>query len=220
MEHIFDKKEFGNRLKSIIERFDISTRMAEQRIGAGNGTLSRAIRGDSDLSTKWVSRIIYTFNISPDWLYTGEGPMLKDDLPAPGAVAAKGGVPLVGVEAVAGLGSATFSISEDDILDRYQVPDFKQVDFMLRLNGDSMAPTYNGGDVVGCLDIKDSRFIQWGRVYLLATRHQGLLVKRIRRGSSDATLSCVSDNAAYDPFEIDRTEITGMALVVGTIRLE
>lgn len=211
-----------DRIKSISDKQGVTVTNIEQKIGASKGVLSRALAKNTDIQSKWLLKIVENYpRINPTWLLTGDGPMLKDDIPAASSVSGSGGgVPLVGVEAVAGLGSATFSISEDDILDRYQGPDFKQVDFMLRLNGDSMAPTYNGGDVVGCLDIKDSRFIQWGRVYLLATRHQGLLVKRIRRGSSDASLNCVSDNAAYDPFEIDRTEITGMALVVGTIRLE
>ncbi|MBA3986930.1 MAG: LexA family transcriptional regulator [Flavobacteriales bacterium] len=129
-------------------------------------------------------------------------------------------LPLVSIEAVAGIGSAGYSIQESDIQAFYVVPDFKHVDFMLRVTGSSMYPKYNSGDIVACRILKDPQFIQWNKVHLIATGEQGILIKRLLQGKNKDTWLCVSDNKDYPPFEISRKDVTSIALVIGVIRLE
>ena len=132
----------------------------------------------------------------------------------------KDAIPLVGVEALGGMGNITFRIEEKDIQDEYVVPDFNHISFMLRVKGGSMYPKYSSGDVIACRIIKESKFIQWGKVYVIATKEQGILVKRLKKSDAKNHIVAVSDNPAYDPFEIPMNEIDGIALVVGVIRLE
>ncbi len=120
------------------------------------------------------------------------------------------GVPLLPAEAFGGYGGEAVSIKDGDIKDRYVIPDFVDVDFMIRVKGNSMYPKYNSGDVVACRMIK-GRFYQWNKVHVLATREQGVLIKRLKKGPSADVLVAVSDNKDYDPFEIP---------VDGVIRLE
>lgn len=131
-------------------------------------------------------------------------------------------IPLVSITAIAGFGSADFSIQQSDVKAMYVVPKFdgRKVDFMIEVHGSSMYPKYSSGDVVACTIIKESSFIQWNKVHVIATREQGILVKRLKEGDTPDTLLAVSDNADYPPFLIPKSEITGMALVVGVIRLE
>jgi phage repressor protein C with HTH and peptisase S24 domain len=140
------------------------------------------------------------------------------------AVKSNLGIPLVGVHAVAGFGNADFSIQESDVKDYYVVPKFKDkhIDFMIEVSGSSMQPKYNSGDVVACTILKESRFIQWGKVHVIATTEQGLLIKRLYPCESDDndSIKCQSDNERYLPFNVLHNEITGIALVVGVIRLE
>ncbi len=130
------------------------------------------------------------------------------------------GTPLVEAEALAGFGNALFNIREQDIQDRYLVPDFNNVDFMIRVKGSSMYPKYNSGDIVACRILRERTFIQWNKAHVLATEEQGILIKRVKKGPDKATISAASDNKDYDSFEIPWTDITGIALVIGVIRLE
>jgi phage repressor protein C with HTH and peptisase S24 domain len=131
-------------------------------------------------------------------------------------------IPLVGILAVGGFGNAEFAIQKSDVKDFYVVPKFKdrRVDFMIEVSGSSMYPKYSPGDVVACTILKESKFIQWNKVHVIGTKEQGILIKRVKEGPEVDQLHLISDNKDYDPFIINKEEITGMALVVGVIRLE
>jgi len=62
-------------------------------------------------------------------------------------------------------------------------------------------------------------FFQWNKVYVLDTE-QGALVKRIKKGSDNEHILLVSDNESYEPFELHKSQINAVALVVGVLRLE
>ena len=130
-------------------------------------------------------------------------------------------IPLVTQMAIAGFGKSSFSMKEVDIKDKYFVPEFKdrKVDFMIEIQGSSMRPKYNSGDVIACAILKERHFIQWNKVHIVATKEQGVLVKRIHQGEN-GSLKMISENPNYPPFEIPEIEITGIALVIGVIRME
>lgn len=130
------------------------------------------------------------------------------------------GVPLVELTASAGMGNLTEAIATADVEDHYTIPAFGKVDFLIRASGDSMAPSYNSGDIMACRIIAEPTFLQWGRAYVLATKDQGTITKRITPGTTTETITIISDNPSYKPFEIEKKQITGYALVVGIIRSE
>ena len=165
-------------------------------------------------------------DISPIWLLTGKGPMTTSNIPQPSDVPLATpspmggqGIPLLPVSAMAGVLSGDVSVLEYEC-ERYVVPAFQGADFLIPVKGSSMYPKYSSGDIVACKRVPASDlFFQWNKVYVLDT-DQGPLIKRIRRGSSDDTVLIVSDNTAYEPFELRRDQIRGIALVIGVIRLE
>ena len=132
------------------------------------------------------------------------------------------GIPLVNATAIGGYGNNVFSFKERDVKDYYVIPKFKhkQVDFMIEVEGSSMYPKYNSGDVVACRIIKERNFIQWNKTHVIATREQGIIIKRIKPSDTPNSLLMVSDNESYDPFNVPEEEIEGLAIVVGVIRLE
>jgi SOS-response transcriptional repressor LexA len=132
----------------------------------------------------------------------------------------KNRVPLIAVEAFGGRNNSVFRIEDKDIQAHYVVPDFKDITFMIRVKGSSMYPKYASGDVVACRILKEKAFIQWGKVYVISTKEQGILIKRLKKGDGKTFLVAHSDNEKYDPFEIPLGDIDGYALVVGVIRLE
>lgn len=163
-------------------------------------------------------------DLSPDWLLTGNGEMLRNGAsdPHPQHSPNMAGIPLVEIEAVAGFGNADFAITEQDVKDYYIVPEFSllHIDFMLKIRGSSMYPKYNSGDVVACTIIKERNFIQWNRCHIIATASQGILCKRLLPSERKGYIRAVSDNTSYPPFEIPEEDITGIALVVGVVRME
>ncbi|MGB0976774.1 MAG: XRE family transcriptional regulator [Prolixibacteraceae bacterium] len=134
----------------------------------------------------------------------------------------EGFIPLIPIDAMAGYGAGEMVVSDNDIMDYYKVPDFDSLkaDFIIKISGDSMEPSYRSGDMLACRKIKDSSFFVWGRTYLLNT-DQGPLLKRLFEVQDDKhMLKCVSDNNAYPPFTIPKTSIYDLSIIVGLVRTE
>lgn len=130
------------------------------------------------------------------------------------------GIPLIPIEAMAGYGNGEFVVDDNSGIERFVVPTFKGADYLISVKGSSMYPKYNSGDIVACkkLNINDI-FFQWNKVYVLDTE-QGALIKRVCKAKDDKHILCVSDNNNYGSFELHRSKINAIAIVMGVIRLE
>lgn len=209
---------------------------------------------ESEIGGDKIAEILSIYNnISPEWLLTGKGEMLRtqstqhthnndtqsaekqhkdkqnksvakennDHFPAVGKMIpeqASEGIPLIPTSAMAGIFQGETIVLEYEC-DKYIVPAFKDAEFLISVKGSSMIPKYNSGDIVACKRMPLDTFFQWNKVYVLDTE-QGALIKRVKRGSTDETLSICSDNPSYEPFELSRNKIYHIALVIGVIRLE
>lgn len=212
-----DKK---NRLEAIIKHYSNGKpSIFATYLGVAPSTIS-----------SWLSRNTLDYdlifakceNISPEWLLTGEGEMLRSEQNTPTAVPATQpgmGIPLIPIEAMAGYGIGDTQVLEHEC-DRYVVPVFKDAEFLIQVKGSSMIPKYNSGDIVACKKLPlDGLFFQWNKVYVLDTI-QGALIKRVKAGSDANHLLIVSDNERYEPFELHISQIRSVAIVIGVIRLE
>ena len=231
MKTFYTKQDVLNRLK---EAYNIQkdTELAAL-LGVSKSTLSN-----------WSSRNTIDYDkvfslcehINIDWLLTGRGSMLKTDTTTlmgdqdshkeednrPVAIPTdnpKEGIPLIPVNAMAGALTSEQSVLENEC-DRYLLPVFKGADFLIPVKGSSMYPKYSSGDIVACKRVPmTDLFFQWNKVYVLDT-NQGALIKRIKRGSDSEHILIVSDNEAYEPFELPIRCINNVAIVIGVIRLE
>lgn len=184
--------------------------------------------------SSWYSRntfdidLIYSKceEIDGNWLLTGEGPMFrnKENSRLSHNIAEKNidnqGIPLIPIDAMAGFGTGSMQIMEYDA-QKYVVPEFAELkaDYIIRVQGNSMKPTYNSGDLVACKKlVLNDMFFQWNKVYLLDTE-QGALIKRVKK-ASDNHIMIVSDNTDYEPVELHLSKIHAIAIVLGTIRLD
>lgn len=214
-----------DRIMYIAEKENITLTSLEKKIEASKGVLTRAYNKKTDIQSKWVTRIAENYPLyNAFWILTGTGDhenetseTREDHSPYYNL---KKGTPLIPVNAFAGLSHGNVSIMEQDIMERYLVPDFTNVDFMIRIKGSSMYPKYNSGDVVACKMINSESFLQWNKVHVIATKEQGVLIKRIDISEKEDCIKAVSDNEKYKPFDIPKDEILNIALVTGVIRLE
>ncbi len=128
-------------------------------------------------------------------------------------------IPLLPIEAMAGVFTGDVQVMEYET-DKYVVPMFKGADFLIPIKGSSMYPKYSSGDVVACKKLESWSFFQYGKVYVIYTS-QGPIIKRIQKGIDPEHIKIVSDNETrYPPFDLHRSEIKGVAIVIGVIRLE
>ncbi|GCD76671.1 hypothetical protein JCM31826_01530 [Thermaurantimonas aggregans] len=155
------------------------------------------------------------FDINIDWLLTGRGPMLRDQVPQ--AVPSPTGVPLIPAEALAGYGAGELVITEHMIEHRYVIPEFRSATCIIRVKGDSMSPTYLPGDMIAIKKIDAKTFIQWNKPHVLDTV-QGILIKRVLQSESGYILR--SDNPSYPDITVPSKEVYNMYLILGLIRFE
>lgn len=75
------------------------------------------------------------------------------------------------------------------------------------IKGDSMLPMRDGAYVVGKF-IEDRNDIKSGRTYVVLTANQGMVYKRVYNKIEESnSLILVSDNTAYEPFEVVIDEV-------------
>ena len=233
------------RIEQVAEFEGIKIGALEKKIGASKGVLSRAIAKNTDIQTKWIGKIIENYPIiDANWLLTGYGSMTKkrkahemhDDTPIKpfenpenqrkdnenNAMYSKKGIPLIPIEALAGLPvSDNTGVTFIDC-EHYIIPEFqkKGVEFMIRVSGSSMYPKYSNGDILACRRVHDILFFQWGKVYVIDSS-QGALVKRVFKDESQDNILLVSDNMEkYPPFSFPKSDIRSLSIVLGVVRLE
>lgn len=215
------ESEVKERLYQFIKYQGISVQAFEKQCGMSNGYVAAIRKG---IGSEKLEQIVAKFpQLNRAWLLFGDGEMLKTSemyTASSASSSATGCIPLYEGVAVGGKGGFDFALQ--DIKAYYNVPKFhgKRVDFMIEVSGSSMMPKYNSGDVVACSVINEATFIQWNKVHVIATREQGILIKRVLPAEDEGKLRLVSDNTDYPPFDVPRSEICGLALVAGVIRLE
>ena len=215
--------DFSARLKDVIDFLKVTPNTFGQILGYNRSqTIYDLINDRCKPSYDFVKKLMdseYSETISVDWLITGRGEMLRSNLPVAQPTTEPGtGIPLIPLNAMAGAFAGEQVVLELEC-ERYVVPAFKDAEFLITVKGSSMIPKYNSGDIVACKRMPLDTFFQWNKVYVLDTE-QGPLIKRVKKGSSEDTLTIFSDNPNYEPFELPRTKIYHIALVVGVIRLE
>lgn len=192
----------------------------------------------------WISRntfdidIIYAkcINISPDWLLTGEGDMLKSNKYEPivevkpihhsRSIEKKEDTQVVYLydfEATAGL-KTLFDNKKNNIIDTIKIPKLPKCDGAIHIVGDSMYPLLKSGDIILYREISPSiENIVYGEMYLLSYDIDGedyVVVKYIRKSEKgEPFITLGSENPDYASRDIDFHRITAIAIVKASVRI-
>ena len=225
MEHIDEK------IKAIINHFHLNNFSFSKRIGVTGTTIDSIVNGraQSDGSRKKtkpgydvLSAIINTFNINPDYLFGKSTVMLKSDVSGtqtysgiPQVVAVNQdddeNVIYVPIKARAGYLDGYGDPEYIETLPAFNMPQLNNGTYRcFEVQGNSMVRTFFDGDLVFGKYVEDLRDIKDGRVYVIVSKNDGIVLKRvINRIEERNKLILKSDNkdGNYPTYTIDDEDI-------------
>jgi len=215
------------RLLSFLSYKDIGQNKFGETCGF-SGSLINNSKGS--IGSEIINKISIAYpELNMEWLITGKGEMLKEELNSEDYLNEEStsvkfkSVPLIPIDAIAGFPGEDIEGVRYEDCEQYNVPEFKmsRVEFVIRVSGSSMYPKYSNGDILACKKIDDILFFQWGKVYVIDSS-QGSLVKRVFEDKENPdNLLLVSDNKEnYPPFSIPKSDIRSLSIVLGVIRME
>ncbi len=195
--------------------------------GGNKSEFARMIGVSPQAVNTWITRntfdidIVYAkcLNVSPDWLLTGKGNMLKEkekeDVSAPVvSYDSKVGQPYYDVDFLGGFSeiyNSRVSLPDHNII----VPGFDRAHLWCNVTGHSMEPQISHGDIIALrpCTIDD---ILYGEIYAVVL-DTIRTIKIIRRGSSKKFLRYVPINPNFDEQEFEVNRIINVFEVIGSI---
>lgn len=226
----------SERVGLYIEKKGISYYAFENSLGAGRGSISKAVKEGKSIGSNVLENIlaIYT-DLNPSWLLTGKGEMfmsnqdiladksietyrLKTDLSVESQQ-----IPLYDIEAVAGLVPLFQDSKSQQPIDHISIPHLPKCDGAVYVTGDSMYPLLKSGDIVLYKEVQDVQHeIFWGEMYLLSIDMSGeeyITVKYIQKSETAGYVKLVSQNKHHQDKDVALSKIKALALVKASIRI-
>lgn len=209
----------SQRITQLIDNLGISARSLESQIGASNGVISRVIRENKDIGSKWLIKIVDNYpQINGDWLLTGKGDMIERriystdiadsavDEPASGY---NNLTPYFDLPVSAGqIGQIDTSSKADKYI---LIPGVSCIAYFPVI-GFSMEPTVKNGDIIGIDNIDSWERLDPDKIYYILT-HEDRMIKRLMYDPANPeVITCYSDN--YPPFTLDKSHIKAIYRVV------
>ncbi len=230
--------EINERIKAIIkELYEGSTNKFAEAISVKPSVVSGYTgKRQSKPSYDVIERIVANANISPDWLITGEGSMLrqhpKEELEKTAVSVSdthslyyskqqeprleSQDIPLYSYEATGGI-LENIDNSAQYIQGTISIPNAPRCDGAVRVVGDSMAPAIQAGDIIAFKILHEVEHILFGDIFIIAYAidfDEYLVCKIIRKSElGEAYVALHSLNPSYDPVDIPRSAIRRLALV-------
>jgi len=92
-------------------------------------------------------------------------------------------------------------------LSKFQLPMLKEGTYRaFEIKGDSMLPLLSGTFIIGEY-VEDWKYIKDGETYIILSREEGIVYKRVFRDEKNKSLKLVSDNITYEPYSVPAQEI-------------
>lgn len=224
-----------DRIFQYIDYLSITISEFERKNLISNGYLAKMRRRSASIGEDILNNILENSpDLSPAWLLTGEGDMLRSKREIkPAAITRhhqaaykekelpESVVPLFDIDAAANLHSI-FSQKDQNVIDTLSIPGLPQCDGAVYVRGDSMYPLIGAGDIIIFKMIEDFNVLVYGEMYLIDFTIAGvdyLVLKYIRRSNITDHIQLISHNTLHDPMDIPITGcIRAMAIVKASIR--
>lgn len=218
------------KIKAIIHQFNLNNFAFSRRIGVTSTTIDSIVNGrpQADGSRKRTKpgydvlmSIINEFDINPDYLFGKSQHMLKPEVNTSNGTYA--GMPqvistntngdeniiFVSQKAQAGYLHGYGDMDFVENLPAFRLPILKEGTFRcFEVKGNSMYRTLCDGDLVVGSYVEDLQDIKSGRIYIVITKNDGIVIKRvINRIAERALLILKSDNKDYPTYTVQAEDI-------------
>lgn len=199
-------EEQKSRIDQLISSLGLTQATFAARVGVSpNAVTNWKTRGIKGSAYEKIAKAFPEVNIS--WLQDGNGEMLTN--------APEKKLPHFPIAAEAGtLTGFSESVKQKDCAMLPIITAMPSYDFTMSVNGDSMEPKYESGDIIAIKKVYD--YIEWGKVYVLDTA-DGAVIKRLYDAGDK--YKCVSYNPEYPEFFVEKSSVFGVFKVVGMLRI-
>jgi hypothetical protein len=195
----------------------------EKELGLSNGYLGTQLKRNADLGESILNKVVdYCLDISPEWLLTGNGEMLKSDVQKPEQ---RKLIPVYDVSTIGG--NNELAANMDATTQPSEWIDggdwFSDATSAIHHYGDSMIE-YPSGCILALKRINDIQMIIWGKNYVVET-DEYRITKRLQRGLSEGYIRAYSTNEEayqdgtliHQPIDILLSSIRRLELVLGYV---
>lgn len=217
------------RIKEIREAQNLSKNKMAATIGMDSSQYGKVESGTLSLSLDKFMEFCSVYNINPEWLHSGHGEKHKNDvkhaeynhiinkpkvsfLPQVITVYKNGADAISVVPAKAAAGYLN-GYSDPEFIEKLPVieaPGYGSGSHRaFEVRGHSMPPLHSGAIVIGRY-VEDLSEIKDRRVYIVVTRNDGIVVKRVINNKEDQKLILISDNPnkkEFPNFSLDYDEV-------------
>lgn len=96
----------------------------------------------------------------------------------------------------------------------------ERIDFAIKVFGNGMLPKYSNGDILLCRKATNMSIIQWGKTYVVYTKDQELLTRRLMPSSKEGYINLATYSEDRPAYEISRDEIVDYYIVIASVKIE
>lgn len=205
-----------DRIKQFIDSEGIAVSAFEKSIGMSNASFGKSLRSGGAIGTDKLENILSVYpELSPNWLLTGEGAMLKsNEVPAKVSFDPSVGTPYYDVDFIGGF-NEIFNNQTTIPACNVLVPGFEKASVWCNVTGHSMEPKINHGDIIALHECSIND-IQYGEIYAVVL-DTIRTIKILRRGSTSDVLRYVPINQDFDEQEFPISRIIRVFEVLGSI---
>lgn len=112
-------------------------------------------------------------------------------------------------------------IEDANIIKHISIPRISdKVDFAIKISGNGMSPKYLNGDILLCKKATNNSVKQWGKAYVVYTKDQELLVRRLMPSNIEGYISLATYSEERPPYDIAQDEIIDYYIVIASIKIE
>jgi phage repressor protein C with HTH and peptisase S24 domain len=172
-------------------------------------------------------------DLSPEWLLTGKGSMLKSANPKNGPVfrlktdndIQHQSVPLYDIQASASVVALFRDNNNEKPIDHITIPNLPKCDGAIYVSGDSMYPMLKSGDIIMYKKVGTAlENMFWGEMYVVTLINDDgdefVMVKWLHKSElGQEYVKLVSENRHHQPKDFHIKNIKGLALIKASVRV-
>lgn len=218
---------FSDNIRHLRVKKEVSQHFVAEKLSISRDRLAKYEEGKSQPPFEILIKLSHYYHVSIDLLLTAdirkvdiEGLMKLDDnrILLPIVVDAKGAniIEIIPHKAKAGYLNSYSDPEFVESLQHISLPFLGTGKFRtFPVEGDSMPPHKDGSFIVGRY-VENEKDIKDGRTYVLLTRNEGIVYKRLKRTDSSA-FTLISDNTFYAPYAVKLSDILEIWEYAGSI---